>query len=203
VAEGIDPATYRDASWGSDSVRAGQAVHTAVVMNIDRTGITARVGKDFLRPAALGVQVDERTTMEGVLKRGDIIHIRLSEDSKTKARTWVLDQLPVVQGRHRGHGRKNRRGARAGRRLRLSALEIQPCHPVAAAGPARRFKPFVYARAFEKGLTPADTLFDEPIAIPVGNQTYAPKNYYGKYSGVVTIQRALELSITCRRSRRS
>jgi len=57
------------------------------------------------------------------------------------------------------------------------------------------FKPFVFGAAFEKGLTPADTLFDEPIAIPVGNQIYAPKNYYGKYSGEVTIQRALELSI--------
>src|SRR5207249_4319631 len=57
------------------------------------------------------------------------------------------------------------------------------------------FKPFVYGAAFEKGLTPADTLFDEPIAIPVGNQIYAPKNYHGKYAGVVTIQRALELSI--------
>ena len=57
------------------------------------------------------------------------------------------------------------------------------------------FKPFVYGAAFEKGLTPADTLFDAPIAIPVGNQIYAPKNYYGKYAGIVTIQRALELSI--------
>ena len=58
------------------------------------------------------------------------------------------------------------------------------------------FKPIVYGAAFEKGLTPADTIFDEPIAIPIDNKTvYAPKNYYGKYSGIVTIQRALELSI--------
>ena len=57
------------------------------------------------------------------------------------------------------------------------------------------FKPFVYGAAFEKGLTPADTVFDEPVAIPVGNQIYSPKNYYGKYAGIVTIQRALELSI--------
>ena len=54
----------------------------------------------------------------------------------------------------------------------------------------------MYGAAFEKGLTPADTIFDEPIAIPIDNKTvYAPKNYYGKYSGIVTIQRALELSI--------
>ena len=52
-----------------------------------------------------------------------------------------------------------------------------------------------YGAAFEKGFTPGDTLFDSPVAIKVGNQMYAPRNYYGKYSGIVTIQRALELSI--------
>src|SRR6266513_3183265 len=56
--------------------------------------------------------------------------------------------------------------------------------------------PQVYGAAFEKGLTPADTIFDEPIAIPIDRNTmYAPKNYYGRYAGIVTIQRALELSI--------
>src|SRR3979409_1100254 len=29
----------------------------------------------------------------------------------------------------------------------------------------------------------------------VANQIYSPKNYYGKYAGIVTIQRAIELSI--------
>jgi penicillin-binding protein 1A len=57
------------------------------------------------------------------------------------------------------------------------------------------FKPLVYGAALENGLTPGDTLFDAPVSIPVGNQIYAPKNYYGKYAGIVTLQRALELSI--------
>src|SRR5258706_14436103 len=57
------------------------------------------------------------------------------------------------------------------------------------------FKPFVYGAAFEKGLTPADTVFDEPVAIPVGNQIYSPKNYYRMYARILTIPRALGLSI--------
>jgi penicillin-binding protein 1A len=129
-----------------------------------------------------------------VLKRGDIIYVRLSEDAKTKARTWVLDQLPSVQGAVVIMDVKSGevRALVGGYDFQLSKFNraIQSRRQTGSS-----FKPFVYGAAFEKGLTPADTLFDEPIAIPVGNQIYAPKNYYGMYSGVVTIQRALELSI--------
>jgi penicillin-binding protein 1A len=132
--------------------------------------------------------------MEGVLKRGDIVYVRLSEDSKTKARTWVLDQLPNVQGAVVIMDVKTGevRALVGGYDFQLSKFNraIQSRRQTGSS-----FKPFVYGAAFEKGLTPADTLFDEPIAIPVGNQIYSPKNYYGKYSGVITIQRSLELSV--------
>jgi penicillin-binding protein 1A len=193
VAEGIDPATYKDPSWSNEPYVTDK-LYTAVVMNVDRLGVTARVGKDamVLPPAAF--KWTERTTMDGVLKRGDVVYIRLSEDSKTKARTWVLDQLPIVQGAVVIMDVKTGevRALVGGYDFQLSKFNraIQSRRQTGSS-----FKPFVYAAAFEKGLTPADTLFDEPIAIPVGNQIYAPKNYYGMYSGVVTIQRALELSI--------
>jgi penicillin-binding protein 1A len=193
VAEGIDPSTYRDPSWNSEPY-APDKLYTAVVMTVDRGGVTARVGKEtiVLPPAAF--KWTEKTTMEGVLKRGDIIYVRLSEDAKTKARTWVLDQLPNVQGAIVIMDVKTGevRALVGGYDFQLSKFNraIQSRRQTGSS-----FKPFVYGAAFEKGLTPADTLFDEPIAIPVGNQIYAPKNYYGMYSGVVTIQRALELSI--------
>src|SRR5438067_12825423 len=132
--------------------------------------------------------------MLGVLARGDIVYIRLDEDAKTHATKWMLDQLPQVQGAVVILDVKTGevRALVGGYDFQLSKFNraIQSRRQTGSS-----FKPFVYGAAFEKGLTPADTLFDEPIAIPVGNQTYAPKNYYGKYSGVVTIQRALELSI--------
>ncbi len=193
VAEGIDPATYKDPSWSNDPY-VTEKLYTAVVMDVDKRGVTARAGKDSIALAPAAFKWTERTTMEGVLKRGDMIDIRVSEDSKTKARSWVLDQLPVVQGAVVIMDVKSGevRALVGGYDFQLSKFNraIQSRRQTGSS-----FKPFVYGAAFEKGLTPADTLFDEPIAIPVGNQVYAPKNYYGKYTGVVTIQRALELSI--------
>jgi penicillin-binding protein 1A len=59
------------------------------------------------------------------------------------------------------------------------------------------FKPFVYGAALEMGFTPADTLFDAPTAfLGADNQlSYVPRNYYRKYYGILTLRRALELSI--------
>src|SRR5205807_4785733 len=131
---------------------------------------------------------------EPVLDAGHLVFRRLDEDAKTKTRKWMLDQLPQVQGAVVVLDTKSGevRALVGGYDFALSKFNraIQSRRQTGSS-----FKPFVYGAAFEKGLTPADTLFDEPIAIPVGNQTYAPKNYYGKYTGVVTIQRALELSI--------
>ena len=193
AVEGIDPAAYKDPSWSSDAY-AIDKLYPAVVMATDKNGITARIGKDTLPLPPAAFAWTQRKTMEGVLKRGDIIYIRLDEDSKTHARKWMLDQLPQVQGAVVIVDVKTGevRALVGGYDFQISKFNraIQSRRQTGSS-----FKPFVYGAAFEKGLTPADTVFDEPVAIPVGNQIYSPKNYYGKYAGIVTIQRALELSI--------
>ncbi|HYO75396.1 MAG TPA: penicillin-binding transpeptidase domain-containing protein, partial [Thermoanaerobaculia bacterium] len=136
----------------------------------------------------------KKKTLQGVLKRGDVIHVLQAEDPKTQTRKWMLDQMPNVQGAVVVLDVKSGevRALVGGYDFAHSKFNraVQSRRQTGSA-----FKPFVYGAAFEKGLTPADTLFDAPIAIPVGDQIYAPKNYYGKYAGIVTIQRALELSI--------
>ena len=59
------------------------------------------------------------------------------------------------------------------------------------------FKPFVFGAALENGFTPADTLFDAPALFPGadGLPTYSPRNYYRRYYGLLTLRRALELSV--------
>jgi penicillin-binding protein 1A len=193
VAEGLDPAVWRDPSWTND-MHVPDKLYAAVVLGVDKNSVVVHVGRDIVPLPPASFAWTQKKSMEGVLKRGDIIHVRLDEDVKTKARKWMVDQLPQVQGA-------------------VVVLDVKTGEVLALVGgydfalskfnraiQSRRqtgssFKPLVYGAAFEKGLTPADTLFDAPIAIPVGNQIYAPKNYYGKYAGIVTIQRALELSI--------
>lgn len=57
--------------------------------------------------------------------------------------------------------------------------------------PGSTFKPFVYAAALDKGVTPSDTVVDGPVRF--GN--WAPQNYGGGYRGPVTVETALINSI--------
>jgi penicillin-binding protein 1A len=193
VAEGLDPETYRDPSWSSEAWGV-EKLYPAVVLDVTPQKLTVRLHKDRLELDPASWSWTNKKNLVGVLKRGDVIHVLLKEDEKTKARKWTLDQMPQVQGAMVVIDVKSGeiRALTGGYDFQMSKFNraVQSRRQTGSS-----FKPFVYGAAFEKGLTPADTLFDAPIAIPVGNDTYAPKNYYGKYAGIVTIQRALELSI--------
>lgn len=62
--------------------------------------------------------------------------------------------------------------------------------------PGSIIKPFVYLTAFENGYTPADTVMDEEIVLPQGDDlpNYRPKNSNNTYHGLVTLRTALQNS---------
>lgn len=62
------------------------------------------------------------------------------------------------------------------------------------------FKPFVYATAIEReGMSPCDSIIDSPFTIPKGRhnvtETWTPSNSNHEYRGMVTLKKALALSI--------
>lgn len=62
------------------------------------------------------------------------------------------------------------------------------------------FKPFVYATAIEQlGMSPCDSIIDSPYTIPVGRHhvtaDWTPNNSDHQYRGMVTLKKALALSI--------
>ncbi len=57
--------------------------------------------------------------------------------------------------------------------------------------PGSSFKPFIYATALEKGISPTDMIIDGPVRFG----SWAPKNYGGGYRGPVTVETALTQSI--------
>ncbi len=65
--------------------------------------------------------------------------------------------------------------------------------------PGSAFKPFVYAAAFDEGLTPATLFEDSPVSYPTiidGQATeWSPENYDKRYRGPVTLRQGLEHSI--------
>ncbi|HEV7426746.1 MAG TPA: transglycosylase domain-containing protein, partial [Thermoanaerobaculia bacterium] len=157
VTEGIDPNAYKDPSWSNDAY-VPDKLYPAVVMAVDKNGVTARVGKDSMTLPAASFAWTQHKTMEGTLKTGDIVHIRLDEDAKTHARKWMLDQLPQVQGAVVILDVKTGevRALVGGYDFQMSKFNraIQSKRQTGSS-----FKPFVYGAAFEKGLTPADTVF--------------------------------------------
>ncbi len=61
--------------------------------------------------------------------------------------------------------------------------------------PGSAFKIFVYTAAFSRGWSPGDTIRDEPVEMMDDmGRIWSPKNYDGKYEGLITLRRALALS---------
>lgn len=63
--------------------------------------------------------------------------------------------------------------------------------------PGSAFKPFVYAAALERGLSPSTLVNDAPLsisALETGSQIWQPKNYDGKFDGMMRLRTALAKS---------
>jgi len=63
--------------------------------------------------------------------------------------------------------------------------------------PGSSFKPFIYSASLEKGLSPATIINDAPIYFgpgQTGGQAWEPKNYDGKYEGMMTMRKGITKS---------
>lgn len=74
--------------------------------------------------------------------------------------------------------------------------------------PGSSFKPFIYTKAFEQGLTPDTVIYDVPTQFSVNcnadgkpntgmeeKDCYMPVNYDGKFHGAINIRSSLQLSL--------
>jgi penicillin-binding protein 1A len=57
------------------------------------------------------------------------------------------------------------------------------------------FKPFIYAAAMERGLTPLTIRWDAPVKFKTATGVWAPHNYKPEYLGALTLRTALAKSI--------
>lgn len=144
-----------------------------------------------------GIAWTSRRSPTELLRAGDIAWFRQRQDEKKPEEPyWMLEQEPEVEGAvlvlESGTGALRAMvGGWDFQRSKFNRAN-QALRQVGSA-----FKPLVFGTALENGFTPADTLFDAPALFPGsdGLLTYSPRNYHRHYYGMLTLRRALELSI--------
>lgn len=197
LAEGIesDPEAFSDilAAVQRDHPDTGD-LFTAVVLSASPTKITAALSAehivDITEKSALNIVARALTPKANEkvrLSRGSVVYLF------NNGRYWEVINMPTVQaalvsvtpqdgaikamvgGFHFSDGKFNR----------VTQAWRQP---------GSAFKPFVYAAALEKGLTPATQISDAPFHLTkaqTGSRAWSPKNYGNTYETMLTMRQGL------------
>ncbi|MBZ5640434.1 MAG: PBP1A family penicillin-binding protein [Acidobacteriia bacterium] len=194
VPPGESPDAWDPPSW-RDGVQPGE-VADAVVVSVSEAHARVRAGpyRGTLGPEEIAWT--GRTYASSLLKRGDVIRVRIEPGGLDGAPTFLLEQEPRVEAALVAIDPATGavRALLGGFDYRRSEFDraIQARRQCGSA-----FKPFVYAAALTQGMTPAETILDEPTVF-IDPQTfvpYEPENYYDRYYGNLTLRHALENSV--------
>jgi penicillin-binding protein 1A len=178
---------YQNEDWRG-TIQKGDYV-TGLVTAVEPTYASIKIGtyRAMLTPADFAWT--GKKTPEQLLKLGDLVCVSIKEVSGITVRAQ-LEQVPVAQaalltidnptgeikamvGGYDFEDSKFNRATQASRQTGSS------------------FKVYVYANALEQGMTPFDTIVDEPVVFRSGGQNYSPRNYDNKFEGRITLRRAL------------
>ncbi|MGE0639085.1 MAG: penicillin-binding protein 1A [Thermoanaerobaculia bacterium] len=168
-----------------------------LVLSFDGKSALVRSSETEFRLEPEGFSWTGKGSARELLRPGDVAWFRQVERARKPGELyWMLEQEPIVEGAvivlESATGAI--RGLVGGWDFRRNKFDraMQASRQVGSA-----FKPMVYGAALESGFTAADTLFDAPVVFlgADGLPSYSPRNYYRKYYGVVTLRRALELSV--------
>ncbi len=168
-----------------------------LVLRADGARADVRFGDRVLELDAKGIAWTRRSRPRELLKPGDVAWFRLEAPASGEGEPrLMLEQEPELEGavvviESATGAVRAMVGGWSFERSKFNRV-TQARRQVGSA-----FKPFVFGSALEMGYTPADTLFDAPFAIPSapGQPPYSPRNYYREYFGIITLRRALEVSM--------
>ncbi len=186
--------TYKHPDWHDKPVE--NAVMTGLVMEADLKEARVRIGEYRGILTMEGVAWTRRKTMPALLERGDLAPFRIVKIHEAQKRLDLkLEQDPVVQGSLLAI--ENKTGAI---RAMVGGFDWERSKFNRAVQAKRQtgsiFKPFVYTAAILAGMSPDDTVLDEPITIvsDIGVE-YSPLNYDEKFRGPITLRKAIAESI--------
>ena len=144
---------------------------------------------DGLKPVTSGLS--DKAPPNIKLRPGAVVRI-----SKNAKGDWGLTQLPEVEGAFVAID-----PADGAIRSLVGGFDFNKNkfnHVIQAwRQPGSSFKPFIYSAALDKGFTPDTQVNDAPLffdATATGSQAWEPKNYDGKFEGVMSLKTALAKS---------
>ncbi len=193
--ESIDHWTHD--SWPFLHWTRGELAY-ALVEDVSPHEATLRIARRTAQLPVSGASWTGRTNLTRLIRRGDVILVRLEDipDAADRPVTVGLEPEPTMEGALVAVD--NRTGAVL---ALVGGFDFDRSQWDRAIQAKRQcgsaFKPFVYTAAFERGFSPADTIFDGPVLLPdnSGQPTYCPLNYYRRYFGIVTLRYAVEHSL--------
>ncbi|HEX9941865.1 MAG TPA: PBP1A family penicillin-binding protein [Thermoanaerobaculia bacterium] len=202
-------------TWGQGKPIPGRW-YQGLVLESDAQSARVKIAKEVYTLGPQGIAWTRRRQPDDLLKRGDVAWFRF-EMPETKAKKEAKSgenpkeaaaAVPPAEPRLRLEQQPRMEAAAVIVEHRTGAVRAMvggwdfDRNKFNRITQARRqvgssFKPLVYGAALEAGWTPSDTLLDAPTSFigADGRLSYRPQNYYHKYSGIVTLRRALELSI--------
>ena len=159
------------------------------ILAVRQTGEQIEIVGEGLRPAQSGLS--DKAPPKIKIRRGAVIRI-----AKTPKNTWEITQLPEVEGAFVALDPRN--GAIHALVGGFDFNKNKFNHVTQAwRQPGSSFKPFIYSAALEKGFTPSTVVNDSPLffdAGVTGGPPWEPKNYDGKFEGLMQLHTALAKS---------
>jgi penicillin-binding protein 1A len=192
---GPDPARAR---IGPYTPRTGEIL-PGTVLKVKAKSLEVQLGRYRGEIPLESMQWTKISNLAGAFREGDPILVQvLSVDERRRVADLVLEQDPELEGAlvaldPRDGAIKAMIGGYDFERSKFNRA-VQ-----ARRQPGSAFKPFVYATAFDRGLTPSTMIEDSPITFHfrAGGKVieWSPENYDRKFHGPTTLRRALENSV--------
>lgn len=183
--------SYESPDW-RDPIEPGDYV-TGLITAVDRNAAVAKIGPyravitapDFAwtgekSPDQL-LQIGDLANLQIESINGSTVKVQLEQIPAAQASLLAIDnatgEIKAMVGGYSFEESKYNRAVQAMRQTGSS------------------FKVYVYATALEKGMTPFDTVLDEPITYMSGGKEYTPHNYDNTFEGRISLRRALADSL--------
>jgi penicillin-binding protein 1A len=183
--------SYESPDW-RDPVQPGEYV-TGLITAVDRNAAVAKIGPYRAVITAPDFAWTDEKSPEQLLQIGDLANLYIESVNGSTAKVQ-LEQIPAAQAALLAID-----NATGEIKAMVGGYDFDESKYNRAVQAMRQtgssFKVYVYATALEKGMTPFDTVLDEPITYISGGKEWAPHDYDNRFEGRISLRRALADSL--------